>query len=602
MATFQQISAIIEPSFWHALSQKKLNDMMLDERPFESVAYFQCGRSQGISSFLFLNEESLSETQQDKLYSHYLNYTAKLPIQITLVNTKNNFLSLDRAGILKSLSDSIFQAIETRSWLEQPSLLLKSALTVFGDLKKWHFLFCFAFPTPSIKSITIAEKEEFQDEFENYPDWAFALNSEGKPIKLSEANSESTFVIIDPSTCDDLGWPALIFSLAVAKTFNLSKFKLIRLNYKPFKCEVNVPELLTADTKFTGWKLNKKKPFFVDLSSTMDPLSLFSSASYLNLRLMKWRMSPRLDVDQIRLKKALLIGCGTLGCNVARDLLGWGVRNFTLIDYGKVSYSNPPRQPLFCFNDCLNGGRPKSEAAADELKRVCPDVSVQFDSFEIPMPGHHTTQESFPKLKENVEKLDKLIQEHDVTFLLTDTRESRWLPTVIGVARHKLCISIALGYDTFSVVRSGSKNVGCYFCNDIVAPVDSMTDRTLDMQCTVTRPGIAPLASAVGVELWAAVTQHPDGLDAHGDTESILGGVPHQIRGFLHSWQVLPMTGDSFKCCVGCSEKVVNGYLEQGAEFVMRAVNEPNFLEDVSGITEMKATMVDEDCEWIDDD
>ena len=599
--SFHPISAIIEPSFWHSLTEKKLNDMKLDERPFDATCYFQCGRYHGISSNAFLNEESLHETQQKKNCTHYLNFTAMFPIQITLVNTKPGFTKLDRNKILNDLSESIFNAIDSKSWISNPSLLLRSALTVFGDLKKWQFIFCFAFPSPLIKTITVDNKEDFDGEFSEYIDWVFALDHNNKQIPISSAKADSTFVMIDPSTSDELGWPALILSLAISNYFHVKQFKLIRLNFKPYKCVVSVPDEITKDTKFTGWKLNKKKPFFVDLSSTMDPLSLFSSASYLNLKLMKWRMSPQLDIEKIRSQKALLIGCGTLGCNVARDLLGWGVRNFTLIDYGKVSFSNPPRQPLFSFEDCLNGGRQKSEAAAAELKRICPDVEVTHDSFEIPMPGHYVSEVAFDKIKENVQKLDKLIQDHDVTFLLTDTRESRWLPTVIGVARHKLCISIALGYDTFSVVRSGSPNVGCYFCNDIVAPVDSMSDRTLDMQCTVTRPGIAPLASAVGVELWAGVTQHKDQLDAHGNTESILGDIPHQIRGFIHNWQILQMTGDRFKCCVGCSEPIVQGYINDGAEFVLKAINEPSFLEDISGITDMKASMKDEDCEWIDD-
>ena len=35
---------------------------------------------------------------------------------------------------------------------------------------------------------------------------------------------------------------------------------------------------------------------------------------------------------------------------------GWGVRHITLVDNGRVSYSNPVRQSLFTFKDCLEGG------------------------------------------------------------------------------------------------------------------------------------------------------------------------------------------------------------------------------------------------------
>lgn len=66
----------------------------------------------------------------------------------------------------------------------------------------------------------------------------------------------------------------------------------------------------------------------------------------------------------------------------AKDLLlkkkcvpqAWGVRDITLVDSATVSYSNPVRQPLFEFEDCLNGGKPKAECAAAALKKIYPGV------------------------------------------------------------------------------------------------------------------------------------------------------------------------------------------------------------------------------------
>lgn len=83
---------------------------------------------------------------------------------------------------------------------------------------------------------------------------------------------------------------------------------------------------LTPDDKrqIVGWEKNEKNlpyPRIVDMSSTMNKEKLAESAVSLNLKLMKWRIAPDIDLDIIKNQKCLLLGSGTLGCNVARNLL-----------------------------------------------------------------------------------------------------------------------------------------------------------------------------------------------------------------------------------------------------------------------------------------
>jgi len=245
--------------------------------------------------------------------------------------------------------------------------------------------------------------------------------------------------------------------------------------------------------KVTGWERNDNNKInsrVVDLAEYMDPQRLADQSVDLNLKLMKWRIAPDLDLDVVKNTKCLLLGAGTLGSYVSRNLLGWGVRKITFVDNAKVSFSNPVRQPLFDFKDCLEGGAKKSPRAAEALKEIYPGVDSVGHVMSVPMLGHPITDE--PKTKEEFQLLRDLIDQHDVIFLLMDTRESRWLPTVMGKAAGKIVMNAALGFDTYVVMRHGAKTdaaehsdpLGCYFCNDVVAPADvSPSDPSPLSQC-----------------------------------------------------------------------------------------------------------------------
>jgi len=256
---------------------------------------------------------------------------------------------------------------------------------------------------------------------------------------------------------------------------------------------------------------------------------------------------------------------------------------------------------------------------------IFPDANAKGVDLMIPMPGHHTVNEKEKKsVSERVEQLDKLIKEHDVIFLLTDSRESRWLPTLLAMQHRKLTINAAMGFDTFVVMRHGvppepeSKSpehsrLGCYFCNDVVAPRDSLTDRTLDQQCTVTRPGLSLISSAIAVELAIATLSHPLGAatpaeekkDVSTPSSTELGMVPHQIRGYLTHYVNLIVTGQYYNRCVACSDYVLNEYNKRGLDFIFDALTNPIYIEDLTGITKMKEEELSIDWdvdELVDDD
>jgi ubiquitin-like modifier-activating enzyme ATG7 len=60
--------------------------------------------------------------------------------------------------------------------------------------------------------------------------------------------------------------------------------------------------------------------------------------------------------------------------SLTKSIQGWGVRTITFVDSARVSFSNPVRQSLFEFEDCLDGGHPKAACAANHLKKIFPDI------------------------------------------------------------------------------------------------------------------------------------------------------------------------------------------------------------------------------------
>eukprot|EP00761_Pharyngomonas_kirbyi_P013795 gb/GECH01013824.1/.p1 GENE.gb/GECH01013824.1/~~gb/GECH01013824.1/.p1 ORF type:complete len:1110 (+),score=249.55 gb/GECH01013824.1/:1-3330(+) len=471
---------------------------------------------------------------------------------------------------------------------------------------------------------------------------AAGVMSCGADILINNNNNNNDLKIyfgcIDPGARPHHpGWPLRNYFHAIAVTFRLSSIPVFCLREIPSENDisrslvfnVNVPDIdftSHSTVRGVGWEKDrngKNRPRFVDLGSMMDPANLAKRSAALNLSLMKWRMFPKLDTSMLSRTRCLLIGAGTLGCHVARNLMGWGVYRMTFVDQGRVSYSNPVRQPLFTFADCQDGGRYKAEAAAERLKEIYPLADTKGVVLSIPMPGHIISRNEENEFKSNVDRMESLIEEHDIVFLLTDSRESRWLPTVISARKRKLLINAALGFDSYVIMRHGmlpsldehgslhrhqDPRLGCYFCSDIVAPGDSLRGRTLDQQCTVTRPGVSAIASALAVELLMALLHHPQQSyakaesddnnapsDDNEDEESALGLVPHQIRGFLFNYQNMHLSGKAFSQCTACSETILEKYGAEGTDFIREVCNTPGLLEKITGLSELEKQMEDLD-------
>ena len=118
----------------------------------------------------------------------------------------------------------------------------------------------------------------------------------------------------------------------------------------------------------------------------------------------------------------------------------------------------------------------------------------------------------------------------------------------------------------------------------------------MDQQCTVTRPGLSYIASALSVELLVGLLQYSSGrgtennknVNVPSNSDCRLGRIPHQIRGNLSNQEMFTLTGTAFEHCTCCSDQILTKFEQEGFELVKIACNSPEQLEKISGLTELK--------------
>ncbi|KAI4343016.1 hypothetical protein MLD38_027566 [Melastoma candidum] len=673
---FAPFQSHVDEGFWHRLSSLKLNKLGIDDSPIPITGYYApCSHAQLSNHLSLLSESLLAESSELATLQPSASNRNKCSVPGTLhnTNTLEAYLNIDKQSLLSSEAKKIWDDIHSGKAVEDSTVLSRFLVISFADLKRWSFYYWFAFPAlvlepaatlinikPALQWLSSVEAESLSTACN---EWRNSSSTADVPFFLVNIASDSSARIRhlkDWETCqghgdkllygfydpchfpNNPGWPLRNFLALISTRWNVERVQFLCYRENRGFADMSLSLVGEADISVPpGWKDNrhvpnavgwefsmgKKGSKCVNLSKAMDPLRLAVSAADLNLKLMRWRALPSLDLSMLASTKCLLLGAGTLGCQVSRMLMAWGFRKITLLDSGKVAMSNPLRQSLYTLDDCANGGEFKANAAVKHLKEIHPAVEAEGVVMSIPMPGHPVTTQEEDGVVNDCRNLHELIDSHDVVFLLTDTRESRWLPTLICAALNKVTITAALGFDSYLVMRHGAGPVnaqsglssvtsgtspsnsegmrlGCYFCNDVVAPIDSTANRTLDQQCTVTRPGLAPIASALAVELLVGVLHHPLRMRAAGEhanadsSEHPLGILPHQIRGSLPQYSQITLVGSSSRSCTACSETVVEEYNTRGMEFLLQAINHPTYLEDLTGLTDLMKSACSFQLEW----
>jgi len=111
----------------------------------------------------------------------------------------------------------------------------------------------------------------------------------------------------------------------------------------------------------------------------------------------------------IRRAKAVVIGCGALGCSISSCLARAGVGTIKIVDGDCVELGNLHRQFLYDEADARQG-KPKALAAADHLREANSDINIIPEAVRV-----------------TAENIESIIEDFDIILDGTDNMETRFL-------------------------------------------------------------------------------------------------------------------------------------------------------------------------------
>jgi len=281
---FEPFQSVVSATFWTTLAKKKLDDYRLKSDLISLWGWYEIGNADlKQSPLLHLDERSFEEEPVE-------DGSMWMRGQMILLNTLDSFKQYDR----KKLETGFLQSIKSKE--QALEAFPGFVLVCYADLKKHIFFYHFCFP--------IIHQPELSFEI---------VQNDGPGI-----------TVFDPCSKEEaFGWPIRRL-LSIHAFFGVSGLNLsIQRSDTTKHIGVKINSSF-KDSYILGWEKNetgKVGPRVLDLSSLIDPEKLAEDAAELNLKLIKWRMLPELDLKVISSCRVLLVGAGTLGCNVARGLL-----------------------------------------------------------------------------------------------------------------------------------------------------------------------------------------------------------------------------------------------------------------------------------------
>ena len=152
--------------------------------------------------------------------------------------------------------------------------------------------------------------------------------------------------------------------------------------------------------------------------------------------------------------KVGVAGLGGLGSNVLCHLLRAGVRRFVAADFDTVSASNLNRQ--FFFADQI--GRKKTDALAENLRRIDPDAELDFRDLRL-------TAENTPEVFAGCDVVVEAFDKADAKTMLISALSASGIPVVAA--------SGLAGFGKSNDIRLRKVGKNLYLVGDLVSGISS---------------------------------------------------------------------------------------------------------------------------------
>ncbi|XP_024000237.2 ubiquitin-like modifier-activating enzyme ATG7, partial [Salvelinus sp. IW2-2015] len=488
---FAPFSSALEAGFWHQLTQKKLNDYRLDDSPKNIKGYYYNGDPVGLPTRLTLEFSAFEADGPSPARC--------CPVTGTLYNTNTleAFKTSDKKALLEKQATEIWDSIQSGDALKDPSLLCKFLLLTYADLKKYHFYYWFCFPalcfSEGIK--IIKEPATLEQVFSSkqtsalqaaYDSLCSETGTSAVPYFLIKYTEDAVQVaqlrdwdsfntdlnkvtvgVYDPCTLPQHpGWPLrnLLFLLA-SKWGSPSP-----AGGRPARGSSRGGYPSSGGGRPAGVVRQGRRRQGVVLQGSSGRGSRPAGGSPARgssqevagrgcLRgsrqgvvLQGVTVSEGVMPSSAGGHPAGVVQCGEPASSAAFcSTLPDPLRMLLLYDVAPETPQRPDLNLLFShqsrtlaravYSDVVSC-HDKQDAWLLELIGVILQLlkNAEGHVMSIPMPGHpvNFSEATMSQARQDVEHLEKLISQHDVVFLLMDTRESRWLPTVIAASNRKV--------------------------------------------------------------------------------------------------------------------------------------------------------------------